>query len=91
MKTKIGLTENQKDEFLASLTIDELFDCLRGLPRYANKDVFDYFLSESVYKPYFGELLTSFFNHKSDANKYLEASEQEDLENDFGEWIDSIN
>lgn len=31
-------------------------------------------------------LLNSFFNHKSDANKYLTAEQQEDLEKEFGEW-----
>ena len=33
-----------------------------------------------------GELLHEFFNHKSDANKYLDADEQDDLEREFGEW-----
>ena len=33
-----------------------------------------------------GELLNQFFNHKSDANKYLEAKEQDDLVTEFGEW-----
>jgi hypothetical protein len=32
------------------------------------------------------ELLHEFFNHKSDANKYLTAEQQEDLEKDFGNW-----
>ena len=32
------------------------------------------------------KLLNQFFNHKSDANKYLMADEQEDLEKEFGEW-----
>lgn len=31
-------------------------------------------------------LLHEFFNHKSDANKYLDVTEQEDLEKEFGEW-----
>lgn len=31
-------------------------------------------------------LLNQFFNHKSDANKYLMADEQEDLMKEFGEW-----
>lgn len=34
-------------------------------------------------------LLHEFFNSKSDANKYLEASEQEDLEKSFQEWHSS--
>ena len=32
-------------------------------------------------------ILHEFFNHKSDANKYLNAEQQEDLENDFYEWV----
>lgn len=32
-------------------------------------------------------ILHSFFNHKSDANKYLDATEQDDLEADFGNWL----
>ena len=32
------------------------------------------------------QLLHDFFNHKSAANKYLMADEQEDLEKEFGEW-----
>lgn len=32
-------------------------------------------------------LLEQFFNHKSDANKYLNAEQQEDLENDFNYWL----
>ena len=32
------------------------------------------------------ELLNQFFSHKSDANKYLMAEEQEDLMKEFGEW-----
>lgn len=31
-------------------------------------------------------LLHEFFNHKSDANKYLDATQQEDLEKDFEKW-----
>jgi len=31
-------------------------------------------------------ILNQFFNNKSDANKYLLAEEQEDLEKEFGEW-----
>lgn len=33
------------------------------------------------------ELLHEFFNRKSDANKYLTAEQQEDLEKDFAEWV----
>lgn len=32
-------------------------------------------------------ILHEFFNYKSDANKYLNAEQQEDLENDFYEWV----
>jgi hypothetical protein len=32
------------------------------------------------------ELLNQFFSHKSDANKYLMAEEQEDLMKEFGKW-----
>jgi len=32
------------------------------------------------------QLLNAFFSHKSDANKYLMAEEQEDLVKEFGEW-----
>lgn len=32
------------------------------------------------------KLLHDFFNHKSDANKYLDCDEQTDLEKDFGKW-----
>lgn len=35
-------------------------------------------------------LLNEFFNHKSDANKYLEASQQEELEKEFVEWAISL-
>lgn len=30
--------------------------------------------------------LHDFFNHKSDANKYLTADQQDDLVKEFGEW-----
>lgn len=33
-------------------------------------------------------LLQEFFNSKSDANRYLEASEQERLEKEFQEWYE---
>ena len=33
-------------------------------------------------------LLQDFFDSKSDANMFLEASQQEQLENDFQEWFD---
>lgn len=32
-------------------------------------------------------LLQEFFNSKSDANQFLEASQQEQLEKDFGEFV----
>jgi hypothetical protein len=32
-------------------------------------------------------ILNEYFNHKSDANKYLTASEQECLENDLHDWL----
>lgn len=32
-------------------------------------------------------LLSEFFGHKSDANKYLDADEQEDLQTDFHDWL----
>jgi hypothetical protein len=35
--------------------------------------------------------LHDFFNHKSDANKYLTASQQEDLEKDFESWTNSAD
>lgn len=35
-------------------------------------------------------ILNEFFNHKSDANKYLTAEEQEDLENNFHDWLFDI-
>jgi len=37
-----------------------------------------------------GELLNDFFNHKSDANKYLTAEQQEDLENEFSEYCANL-
>jgi hypothetical protein len=36
------------------------------------------------------ELLNQFFSHKSDANKYLMADEQEDLMKEFGVWCMNI-
>lgn len=33
-----------------------------------------------------GDLLNLFFNSKSDANKYLTAEQQEELEKDFNHW-----
>lgn len=33
-------------------------------------------------------LLHEFFNSKSDANKYLSATQQEELEQEFQNWID---
>jgi hypothetical protein len=47
---------------------------------------------ESTYYKYFfrryvrSNVLNDFFNSKSDANKYLTAEQQEDLENDFYRW-----
>lgn len=35
-------------------------------------------------------LLSDFFNHYSDANKFLEASQQEELENDFKKYVKSL-
>ena len=37
-----------------------------------------------------GNLLNNFFNHKSDANKYLMCEEQEDLVKEFGEWTSEL-
>jgi hypothetical protein len=36
-------------------------------------------------------LLNEFFNSKSDANKYLDALQQKDLENDFSEYVKNIS
>lgn len=36
-------------------------------------------------------LLHEYFNHKSDANKYLFAEQQEDLEKEFEEWVKNNN
>lgn len=36
------------------------------------------------------DMLHEFFNYRSDANKYLEATQQEDLENEFGDWLKEI-
>lgn len=35
-------------------------------------------------------LLNEFFNSRSDANKHLTASQQEELENEFNLWMDSV-
>ena len=32
-------------------------------------------------------LLNEFFNSRSDANKYLDAAQQEEMEKDFQEWM----
>ncbi len=34
-----------------------------------------------------GNLLHEFFNSESDANKYLDTTQQENLENEFNEWV----
>jgi len=34
-------------------------------------------------------ILHKFFNHKSDANKYLKAEQQEELEKEFDEWVNN--
>jgi hypothetical protein len=36
-------------------------------------------------------LLHEFFNSKSDSNKYLEASQQENLEAEFSDWVNKRN
>ena len=37
------------------------------------------------------DLLHEFFNSKSDANKYLNAEQQEDVENEFSEYVKTIS
>ncbi len=37
-----------------------------------------------------GKLLSDFFNHKSDNNKYLTATEQEDIESEFQKYCDLL-
>lgn len=45
---------------------------------------------ESEIRPDCEILLERFFQSKSDANKYLTATEQEDLENDFKLWVRNL-
>lgn len=42
---------------------------------------------ESEIKEDCSNLLNDFFQSKSDANKYLTASQQESIENDFKNWV----
>ena len=80
--------ENAKNA-TKQLNCDEVFDAINEgnsiQPRQIKEKVLD------EYSEQFENLLHEFFNHKSDANKYLTANQQEDLENDFYEWINKLN
>jgi len=86
--------ENAKNA-TKQLNIDEIFDAINS----ANSDVSGYIYSEKEikekvideYPEQFENLLHEFFNKKSDSNKYLTTEQQEEMENEFYDFINQYN
>lgn len=90
IKIKVGdneiiLNRNLKDSIIKQLSIDEIFDSISQMKIHKSL-IFNRI--EDDFREEIGNLLNKFFNHKSDANKYLMAEQQEDMENDFMDWAD---
>mgnify|MGYP001770300117 CR=1 FL=1 len=73
---KSGLKFGRNDVKNESLILDEMNDIIDEMENCQS------FANKGI--------LNRFFNSKSDANKYLTASQQEDLEKEFDEWV-SLN
>lgn len=71
------------------LSCDEIFDAIADDCSITHKSIKERVIDD--YPEQFKSLLHEFFNHKSDANKYLTSEQQEDLETDFSDWIYSYN
>jgi len=71
------------------LSCDEIFDAIADVGSITHKSIKERVIGD--YPEQFENILHEFFNHKSDANKYLTAEQQEDLEADFYDFINSYN
>jgi len=87
---EITLNIEQCKECVKKLNPDEIFDAIE---ENVNKHMI---LKSEVwsrmqldYANEIGETLHKFFNSKSDANKYLMAEQQEDLETEFMIWCEN--
>jgi hypothetical protein len=82
-RSKINLSLNKVKELVEYLEMDEIVDSMtdkRQIDALIERLCMDY--PDKITK-----LLNDFFNHKSDANKYLDATQQEDLENDYEDYL----
>lgn len=88
---QINLSVEKIKEIVCELNCDEIFDAIKNSveqKNYDNKSVIDRVCSD--YPTEIGNLLHNFFSHKSDANKFLTAEQQEDLEADFQTYIEKL-
>ena len=81
--SKINISINKVKELVKYLEMDEIIDSMVDKNQIKN-------LIERLCMDYWNEisnLLWDFFNHKSDANKYLTAEQQDDLMEDYTEYL----
>lgn len=80
--------ENAKN-VTKQLNCDEIFDAINEHGSIHSKQIKYKVFDE--YPEQFENLLHEFFNRKSDSNKYLTAEQQEEMENDFFDFINNYN
>ena len=88
---EIELLKSEAESIVEQMNCDEIFDVLLKMTR--GRKLLKHQILDRIKDDYgdlLGGLLHDFFNHKSDANKYLDATEQEDVESDFSEYCDSL-
>jgi len=74
-------------EVTKQLNCDEIFDAMNG--NISSKQIKKRVLDD--YPDQFENLLHEFFTQKSDSNKYLAAEQQEEMEEEFYEFIHNYN
>lgn len=79
--------ENAKNA-TKQLNCDEVFDVIGEMP-INHKSLKERVIDD--YPEQFENLLHEFFNRKSDSNKYLTAEQQEELEDEFSDFIYEYN
>jgi len=74
-------------EVTKQLNCDEIFDAMNG--NISPKQIKEMVIGN--YPDQFENLLHEFFNQKSDSNNYLAAEQQEEMEEEFYEFIHNYN
>lgn len=85
---EITLTTRASREIVKQMIPDEIFDAIADAINEGNiskTEVLNRFFDD--FKDDLSELLNRFLNTEIDSSKYLTGEEQEELENDFSDWI----